>query len=405
MLILISQCWINCKNFIKNLKNTFPVPVSRKDNVMLKIGKSEVRISMVIKLAGAFCAFLIGAGFATGQEIMQYFTNYGLEKTIGVLLINAILGTWTSAAVMNIGNESRDIQGLACYKNLCGKYVGTVLSWFVPIFMFLTLMTMMAGFGSTFNQVFGGPEWLGSLILAVIVTAVVLLGLASVIDTIGFIGPAIIIVTMIMAIGIITKHGVDFANWNNYINTHDVLVASESWIMAGILYALWNIVMCLPFMSAMGAKARNKTEVITGVAFGNVLFAVGAFFLVLAEASQIDIIAEISVPALALAQSLSPVLGWIYAVVLALAIFTAAVPLMWSVASRITKKKTVKFAAVCIVIALLGFFGSYLPFELLVNIVTPAVGYVDLLGWLFIIWRDIKLIRNMIAKKRGTDTL
>ena len=372
---------------------------------MLKIGKSEVRISMVVKLAGAFCAFLIGAGFATGQEIMQYFTNYGLGKAIGVLLINAILGTWTSAAVMNIGNESKDIQGLACYKNLCGKYVGTLLSWFVPIFMFLTLMTMMAGFGSTFNQVFGGPEWLGSLILAVIVTVVVLLGLASVIDTIGFIGPAIIVVTMVMAIGIITKHGVDFDNWSNFINTHEVLVASDSWIMAGILYALWNIVMCLPFMSAMGAKAKNKTEVITGVAFGNLLFAVGAFFLVLAEASQIDIIAEISVPALTLAQSLSPILGWIYAIILALAIFTTAVPLMWSVASRITKEKTVKFAVVCVIIAILGFFGSYLPFEMLVNIVTPAVGYVGLLGWLFIIWRDIKLIRNMIAKKRGTETL
>ena len=55
---------------------------------MLKIGKNEVRISMVIKLSGAFCAFLIGAGFATGQEVMQYFTNYGLAK--GILLPKSV---------------------------------------------------------------------------------------------------------------------------------------------------------------------------------------------------------------------------------------------------------------------------------------------------------------------------
>ena len=55
---------------------------------MIRIGKNEVRISMVIKLAGAFCAFLIGAGFATGQEIMQYFTNYGIAKAVGVMVIN-----------------------------------------------------------------------------------------------------------------------------------------------------------------------------------------------------------------------------------------------------------------------------------------------------------------------------
>ena len=364
---------------------------------MIKIGKNEVRISMVIKLAGAFCAFLIGAGFATGQEIMQYFTNYGIAKAIGVLVINGVLGAWTSAAVMNLGNESKDVQGLDCYKNLCGKYVGTLLSWFVPIFMFLTLMTMIAGFGSTFNQTFGGPEWVGSLLLAIIVTGVVLLGLASVIDTIGFIGPAIIVVTMVMGIGVIVKHGVDFEAWDLYINTHDVLLASSSWVMAGILYALWNIVMCLPFMSAMGSKAKNSTEVVVGVVLGNVLFALGALCLVLAEGSQIEVIAEISVPALAMAQSLSPILGVIYAIVLALAIFTTAVPLMWSVASRIAKEKTLKFTIICIIIAILGFFGSYLPFEMLVNIITPAVGYVGLIGWLFIIWRDIKIIRRKFS--------
>lgn len=352
---------------------------------------------MVIKLAGAFCAFLIGSGFATGQEVLQYFTNYGIAKAIGVLVINGVIGAWTSAAVMNLGNESKDVQGLECYKNLCGKYVGTAMSWFVPIFMFLTLMQMMAGFGSTFNQVFGGPEWVGSLILAVLVTAIVLMGLASVIDTIGFIGPAIIIVTMVMDICVLAQHGVDFEAWNNYITTEDVLLASSSWVMAGILYALWNIVMCLPFMSAMGSKAKNKTEVIVGVIFGNVLFSLGALFLVLAEGSQIEVIGKLSVPALAMAQAVSPILGWAYAIILALAIFTTAVPLMWSVAARITKEKTVKFAIVCLIIAVLGFFGSYLPFELLVNIITPAVGYVGLIGWAFIIWRDIKIIKRKIT--------
>ena len=132
----------------------------------------------------------------------------------------------------------------------------------------------------------------------------------------------------------------------------------------------------------------------------HVLFAAGGLCLVLAEGSQIDVIANISVPALAMAQTLSPILGVIYAVVLALAIFTTAVPLMWSVASRLTKEKTMKFAIVCIVIAVLGFFGSYLPFETLVNIVTPAVGYVGLIGWLFIIWRDIKLVKGALEKRR-----
>lgn len=361
---------------------------------MIRIGKSDVRISMVIKLAGAFCAFLIGAGFATGQEIMQYFTNYGLAKCIGVLVVNCVLGAWTAAAIMNIGNESKDEQGLNSYENLCGKYIGKVLSWFIPIFMFLTLVIMIAGFGSTLNQYFGTPIWVGNLIFAVVVTGVVLLGLAKVIDTIGFIGPAIIVITMIMAIGVLATKGLDVSNWTNYINTHDVLLASSSWFMSGVLYALWNIVMCLPFMSAMGSKAQNKTEVVCGAVFGNILFTVGALFLILAEATQLDVVGELAIPAVEMARDLSPVFGLIYTVVLIFAIFTTAVPLMWSVAARFTKEKTWPFAIACIIIAVLGVFGGQLPFETLINYIYPVIGYVGFIEFAFIIWRDIKLIKN-----------
>ena len=31
----------------------------------------------VVITGGAFIAFLVGAGFSTGQEIMQYFAAYG----------------------------------------------------------------------------------------------------------------------------------------------------------------------------------------------------------------------------------------------------------------------------------------------------------------------------------------
>ena len=229
--------------------------------------------------------------------------------------------------------------------------------------MFLTLVIMIAGFGSTLNQLFDTPNWVGCLVFAIVVTAVVLLGLARVIDTIGFIGPAIIVVTMIMAIGVLVTKGIDFANWETYITTHDVLLASNSWFMSGVLYALWNIVMCLPFMSAMGSKAQNKTEVVTGTILGNVLFTIGTLFLVLAEGSQIDIVGEMSIPALTMAQELSPIFGVIYAIILILAIFTTAVPLMWSVSARLAKEKTVKFAVICVIIAVLGFFGGQLPFE------------------------------------------
>ncbi len=358
-----------------------------------RIGKSEVRLGMVIKLAGAFCAFLIGAGFATGQEIMQYFTNFGFIPAIGVMIVNCIVGAWTASAVMNLGNESRDSMGLNSYKNLCGKYLGTFLSYFIPVFMFLTLVIMIAGCGSTFNQLFGCPNWVGCVVMAVVTTVIVLLGLANVIDTIGFIGPTIIVITMVMSITVLAQNGLDFETYQNYLDTHELYLAADSWFMSGMLYALWNLVMCLPFMSAMGSKAQNKTEVVCGSVFGNILFTIATFFLVSAEASQIESIGELSIPALEMAQKIAPAFGIIYAIVLCAAIFTTAVPLMWSVTARLAKEKTIKFAVIAIIIAILGIFGGQLPFEQLINYIYPLIGWVGFLEFICIIWREIKMFR------------
>ena len=44
----------------------------------------------VLKLSGAYMAYLIGSGFATGQEVMQFFASYGKAGIAGIVL-SAIL--------------------------------------------------------------------------------------------------------------------------------------------------------------------------------------------------------------------------------------------------------------------------------------------------------------------------
>ena len=46
----------------------------------------KVNWSRVLILAGAVIAFTIGSGFATGQEIIQYFTAYGVQGILTILL-------------------------------------------------------------------------------------------------------------------------------------------------------------------------------------------------------------------------------------------------------------------------------------------------------------------------------
>ncbi|MDY2882944.1 MAG: hypothetical protein SOT71_09865, partial [Romboutsia timonensis] len=48
--------------------------------------KNEINILNIMKFAGAFIAFIIGSGFATGQEIMQFFTSNGLYSLVSIII-------------------------------------------------------------------------------------------------------------------------------------------------------------------------------------------------------------------------------------------------------------------------------------------------------------------------------
>lgn len=44
----------------------------------------------VLQIASAFIGIIIGAGFASGQEILQYFTSFGLVGTIAIVIATAL---------------------------------------------------------------------------------------------------------------------------------------------------------------------------------------------------------------------------------------------------------------------------------------------------------------------------
>ncbi len=64
----------------------------------------EKSILDIMKLGGAYIAFCIGSGYATGQEIMQFFSAFGW-KSIGAVIISMVLFVWLGATMMRDGRK------------------------------------------------------------------------------------------------------------------------------------------------------------------------------------------------------------------------------------------------------------------------------------------------------------
>ena len=115
------------------------------------IDNTKLNPKRVIILAGAVIAFTIGSGFATGQEIIQYFTAYGVGG-IGAVLVFLVTFLYYNFNFAKAGSEERFERGNDVYKYFCGKYVGTFCDYYSTLFCYMSFFVMVGGSASTLNQ-------------------------------------------------------------------------------------------------------------------------------------------------------------------------------------------------------------------------------------------------------------
>ena len=94
-----------------------------------------INFSETIKFAGTYISVCIGSGFATGQEIMQFFSAQGMISILSSLICMVILA-YCGGSLLEIGKESRLRSNNEIYTYLCGNHIGSFLKFFMPIFSF-----------------------------------------------------------------------------------------------------------------------------------------------------------------------------------------------------------------------------------------------------------------------------
>lgn len=89
----------------------------------------------------------------------------------------------------------------------------------------------------------------------------------------------------------------------------------------------------------------------------------------------------------------------VFAIIIMFAIYSSAVPLLWTSMSPFVDDKTAKGKILILILAAIGvFIGLEVPFDRLINIIYVLNGY---LGGLIIIFVIIKVIRRKTANKKN----
>ncbi|MBO8127852.1 MAG: hypothetical protein H0Z39_01455 [Peptococcaceae bacterium] len=336
---------------------------------------------------------VIGAGFASGQEIMQFFGHFGYWGLWGIITATALfayLGAVVQVTAVNLRSSN--------YREVLDYFLGSRLAKAMDIFSMLMLLgclgVMLAGSGAIFEEQMGWPSAAGVVFLALLIIVILWFGLTGVVAANVVLVPLKLLVVCGVAI-------------LSLMMVPDVLPTAEmaaenhitgNWIWAATLYVSYNIILSLAVLSSLGRHISRKEAVIGGFA-GGLAIGLAATAVTTAIITYYSVVINYQVPLLYLAGVVHPAIRFIVSLVIWLAMVTTAIANAHGFASRLAKSDERRYrlvgAAACLGMTPVCLF----DFSSVVQSVYPLFGLLGLILMGALILKPVIGIWRRKAKK------
>ncbi len=223
------------------------------------------RIRLSLQIAATYIGTIVGAGFASGKEIVQFFTQYGEWGTAGVIL-SCVLFTWLGTKVLLISHRIQAHSVNDLLRHLFGARIGTILHWMMFIMLLGTTSVMLAGAGAVFREQLGLSAMFGRLFTCVLCFILLLRGLKGLMWMNSIVVP--ILFLFIIALWMMTVPGAETI-------THHVQGSAGRPVIAflqAIAYASFNLVSAFAVLAPLGSGIEDRETVRLGGIFGGLGF-------------------------------------------------------------------------------------------------------------------------------------
>jgi len=338
-----------------------------------------------VRIAAVYIGTVVGAGFATGQEIMQFFVVFGPFGILGLLLATALFHLFGSA-VMSMGKRLDARSHAEVIGFVGGGVLGPVIDVIITFSLFCTVTTMVAGTGALCAQEFGVRAAWGNLIMAALTAATVLTGFRGVVNAISLIVPFLLAAVVLTGALSIAVTPPSFGKTAGLGHSNGLI---SGWLPAAVLYVSYNMILAVPVLSPLGKEARGTAAIKMGGLLGGLGLGIGALMIHLAISGRCPEIAAYDVPMVHIAGGISALLRVVYTLVLAAEIYSTAVGALFGFAARFADKERAPRRFGCIVLASTA--GSLLfsqwGFVNMVKVLFPIEGYAGLLLLLCLLLR------------------
>ena len=326
---------------------------------------------------------IIGAGFASGKEIVSFFGQYGY-LAIPLLLLVAAIFFFFFYIFSKLGKMIRPQSISDITSAMFGRF-GVVADFGFILSTFITLASMLAGSDSIGALIFHENYNFCyiSILTAMLVAVIVFVGLKYIYKITNAILPIIILL-------VITILGIFLAGGNaQTVSESNIHFNLPSLLLSCILYASMNTFTNIFIIAKSSAYMDKKQIGLASAISSGIIFMLIALILFSILRGG-DSIFLSDMPMVSIAFSIGNFWGIAYSILLWLAIFTTICIAAYTIVEWLNRFIKSKFLCSVIVLTL-GFIFSRFGFSTIVSVFYPIEG---VFGAIFIVYAIVYYYKN-----------
>ena len=327
-------------------------------------------IKNIFKVCFVIIGTIIGAGFASGKEIYTFFCVYGINGLWGILISNGIIGLviyLTFRAVLN--NTIRSYNDFTRYFVNSNNILNYSINNIMNIFLLISFIVMVSGFGAYFNQEFNYPVILGSILIAILTFFTFFKNIDGIVKINTLLIPILVFLVVLL--------GFKENTFSFSLNTLPV-ISGNTWILKSILYASYNSILLIPIIITLKDLISNKKQVKYVITIVLAIMIILSLVIYIILNLNIQEIKTIEIPIIYIANKFGLIYKYLYGLVILFAIFTTAVSQGYSFLNNVSKNKK-QYFIYSTLICVLSITFSNVGFGKLLDVLYPLLGFLGLI--------------------------
>lgn len=342
----------------------------------------------IFKVVFVIIGTMIGAGFASGKEIYNFFIIYGTNGIIGTVLASSIVG-YLLFKVFKI-LEQKQITDYDSFLVEITKrytvfqkhsYILNSIKNIIKLFLLISFYIMIAAFSAYFAQEFNVPVTISGAIFAIICYLIFMGSIERITKVNTVLVPVLMLIIVILGL----------LHIENFTNIESMQVSSSVGrsLKDAILYGSYNSIMLIPIIIPLKKYLKNKGDKNWIAILSTIILSILAM-CIFAIILNIDIdVNKIELPTVYVASQMGKVFKYGYGAVIVAAIFTSAISAGYGILENSINNKK-KYKRLAFGICASSVIVSKIGFSWLVNTMYPIFGILGLVQIMLILRYKIK---------------